>query len=128
MHLLNIANIVEAFVEKTKAKTTEEHLIESITSGESILLLIMEDEDYAGFFVLSEITNREDKAELMVWVGYGIKPLSNDAINHAMSEIKTIAKQIDAIRIFFRSHRKGWIKRAERYGFTEAEKTYEIEV
>jgi hypothetical protein len=128
MHLMNVANLIEAFVDKTKTKTKEEHLIGSIASGESILLLLTEDDDYAGFFVLSEIINRQDKKEIMVWMGYGIKPLSNDAIETAMDKIKDIAKCINAERIFFRTQRKGWAKRGMRYGFQEAEKTYEIKV
>lgn len=126
MHLTNVANIIEAFVDKTKTKAREEQLIGSIASGESLLLLIMEDDEYVGFFVLSEVINRQDKTELMVWMGYGIKPLSNDAIATSMDEIKAIASSINADRIYFRTDRKGWAKRAIRYGFTEAEKTYEI--
>jgi hypothetical protein len=128
VHALNLKNFIEAFVQKTGAKTDYKVLEESILEKRSIMIILGEYNDYAGYFVLTEEYNEFGELELLVWAAYAIKPFSKNVIDAGMEKIHEIAKEINAKRIFFKTNRKGWQRRAAKYGFKPAEYTFEIEV
>ncbi|AEA99050.1 hypothetical protein [Alteromonas mediterranea] len=125
---IDVKSMVQAFSPKAKSGTNPDYVQASIESGEAIMLLILEDYEYVGFFVLHESIDEHDTKGILVWLAYAPKPLSDKTIDETMDYIREIASNTGAEKIVFRTKRKGWQRRAERYGFKESERTYEIEV
>ena len=98
----------------------KEWLIEDIYMalklGNCNLHKITDEHGYIGFIITQQQENY-GVLTLHIWVGYSNRHNFNVVV-HAFDSVREWAKSIDAKKITFGSHRKGWAKQAEKVGFT----------
>jgi hypothetical protein len=77
----------------------------------SDLFVVIRDGHFAGFFVLQPAENT-----VHVWAAWTVE---NDyqIVDAGLKYVKSLASQVGAKYLAFSSHRKGWQKRAAKYGF-----------
>jgi hypothetical protein len=82
--------------------------------------LYVNEGEWRGFVILQLLPNYSGK-RLHIWIAHGV----GEVVSY-MEEIRQIAKHAGADRITFESSRKGWEKRASRFGFKSVRTIYEV--
>ena len=85
--------------------------IQTALIKKSLLFVLVENNHYAGFFVL-----QPQGETLHLWAAYSLEN-SYDVVENALKYIKGMAFDAKVKYITFSSHRRGWAKRAASYGF-----------
>jgi hypothetical protein len=102
-------------LEDIKTHSPENWIVEDVyadlTANRSLLWVVLKEQRFGGFFIL-----QPSGIHLHVWAAW---TLENDyqMVEDGLKYIKTMASQANAKFITFSSHRKGWQRRAEKYGF-----------
>lgn len=91
-----------------------EDVYAEIMAGSAHLYVAGEDDDLQGCGVFREQIRRDGKA-LFIWLVAGKVGLTDGF----WQDIRELAISICATKIVFESHRRGWRKRATRFGFKE---------
>lgn len=101
-----------------------EDVYHAIKSGGSSLYVGSDDDGYIGFLVVSS-QQGFDGQQLFIWCCYA--KTEDDPIAMFIDDLKHIAKQIDAKRILFGSHRN-WSRRLTEYGWKQGPTIYGLEL
>ena len=124
---INITVLINAFGDKVEIGYSGNDILESIQSGQSILVTCSDTDGYIGFFVLSE-QQKFDGLELFIWVAHSVRPLTDSEIAEIMGVIQRVGLDINADRVTFSSYRNGWLRRAKNYGFKKIDVKYGVEL
>jgi hypothetical protein len=124
---INITVLIDAFGDKVDIGYSSKDILESIQSGQSILVTCSDTDGYIGFFVLSE-QQKFDGLELFIWVAHSVRRLTDSEIAEIMGVIQRVGLDINADRVTFSSYRNGWLRRAKDYGFKRIDVKYGVEL
>jgi hypothetical protein len=102
-------------LDKIKTKSPENWIVEDVYTdlytGKSMIWVILDKEQYKGFFVLQPMGHT-----MHIWAGYSLEN-NQHIVENSLKYIKILASQANAKFITFSSHRSGWQRRAEQLGF-----------
>jgi hypothetical protein len=106
---------VKPGLEKIKSKSPENWIIEDVYTDcfnqRSLLFVLIENNHYQGFFILQPLGET-----LHLWAAYSLEN-SYEIVENALKYIKDMASTANVKSITFSSHRRGWDRRAAKYGF-----------
>jgi hypothetical protein len=106
---------VKPGLEKIKSTSPENWIIEDVYTDcfnqRSLLFVLIENNHYQGFFILQPLGET-----LHLWAAYSLEN-SYEIVENALKYIKDMASTANVKNITFSSHRRGWDRRAAKYGF-----------
>lgn len=123
-------NIIEKDLQKVISKSYSDWIpadvYSSLRNKNSELVVAYEEENYAGFLVLSILNEFGGEKKLFVWVAYA-NPEYNIA-EETFDFLSRAAKNSNLVAIEFDSSRSGWMRVAKQQGYKAISTTYRKEV
>lgn len=102
-------------LDKIKGHSPENWIPEDVYTDcfnqKAMLYVIIDNQKFAGFFVL-----QPNGQELHVWAAWTLEN-NYQIVENGLKYIKELARQGSKKYVSFSSHRKGWQRRAEKFGF-----------
>ena len=90
--------------------------------------VLLRDGSDVGFFMVQGTADSEDRPALQLWIGYARPGTGDDVFGAGMEVCESIAAAEGRSTFVFGTHRRGWLKRASRYGFELKEYLFEKRV
>ena len=123
-------NIIEKDLQKVISRSYSDWIPADVYSAlrneTSELVVAYKDEQYAGFLVLSMLSEFGGEKKLFVWVAYA-NPEYNVA-EETFDFLGRVAKNSNLVAIEFDSSRSGWMRVAKQQGYRAITTTYRKEV